>query len=221
MSVSRELFPLVLVDIALFCVDQRGLRVLVVRRADEPEKGRWALPGGILKPDIDVSLQDAALRVLREKVGVEIPHLEEVCTFSGPDRDARGWSIWVLFYALLPRNEIEAVGKKKVEALDWSDAARPAQKLAFDHAAQLRRALATLRDKVERHALPLHLMPEKFTLTDLQRTCEAILGRELDKSVFRRRLKGSEDLLELDEFERGAQRPAQLWKARVGFQFAV
>lgn len=64
-------------------------------------------------------------------------------------------------------------------------------------------------------------MPEKFTLTDLQRTCEAILGRELDKSVFRRRLKGSGDLVELDEFERGAKRPAQLWKAKEGFEFGV
>lgn len=118
MFVSRELFPLVLVDIALFCVDQRGLRVLLVRRAEEPEKSRWALPGGILKPDRDASLQDAALRVLREKVSMEIPHLEEVCTSSGPDRDARGWSVSVLFYALLPRGQIETVGGEKVEAME-------------------------------------------------------------------------------------------------------
>jgi 8-oxo-dGTP diphosphatase len=221
MSITRKLFPLVLVDIALFSVDQRGLRVLLVRRAEEPEKGRWGLPGGILKPDLDASLQDAALRVLREKVAVEIPHLEEVRTFSGPDRDARGWSVSVLFYALLPRSQIEVAGKKKVEAMDWADAVRPGQELAFDHAEQLGCALASLRDKVERHALPLHLMPEKFTLTDLQRTCEAILGWELDKSVFRRRLKGSEDLVELGEFERGAKRPAQLWKAKEGFEFGV
>jgi len=221
MSVSRELFPLVMVDVALYCVDQSRLRVLMVQRAEEPDKGSWALPGGILKPDLDVSLQDAALRVMREKVSVEIPHLEEVCTFSGPARDPRGWSVAVLFYALLPRNQIEAVSNKKVEDLDWADAAYPEKELAFDHAEQQGRALASLRDKVERHALPLHLMPEKFTLTDLQRTCEAILGRELDKSVFRRRLKGSEDLVELDEFERGAKRPAQLWKAKEGFEFGV
>lgn len=221
MSVSRELFPLVMVDVALYCVDQSRLRVLMMQRAEEPERGRWALPGGILKPNLDVSLQDAALRVLREKISVEIPHLEEVCTFSGPTRDPRGWSVAVLFYALLPRNQIEAVSNKKVEGMDWADAAYPEKELAFDHAEQQGRALTSLRDKVERHALPLHLMPEKFTLTDLQRTCEAILGRELDKSVFRRRLKGSEDLVELDEFERGAKRPAQLWKAKKGFEFGV
>lgn len=221
MSAARELFPLLMVDIALFCVEQRGLRVLLVQRAEAPEKGRWALPGGILKPDRDTSLQAAALRVLREKVSVEIPHLEEVCTFSGPSRDIRGWSVAVLFYALMPEYSIEAVARKKVEDMVWADAAHPEQTLAFDHSEQLRRALASLRDKVERHALPLHLLPEKFTLSDLQRTCEAILGRALDKSVFRRRLKGSLDLVELDEFERGPRRPAQLWKAREGFEFGV
>ena len=92
--------------------------------------------------------------------------------------------------------------------------------MAFDHAQQLEIALARLREKVERHALPLHLLPEQFTLTELQRTCEAILGRPLDKSVFRRRLKGMDDLVELPgQFERGQQRPAQLYAARAGFGF--
>jgi len=80
-------------------------------------------------------------------------------------------------------------------------------------------AIAKLRAKVGAGKLPLHLLPEKFTLTQLQRTIEAILGRELDKSSFRRQLKTSSDLVELDEYERGAQRPAQLFRTSEGFLF--
>lgn len=79
--------------------------------------------------------------------------------------------------------------------------------------------LAKIRGKVDAGTLPLHLLPEKFTLTQLQRTIEAILGRELDKSSFRRQLKSSSDLVELDEYERGAQRPARLFRASDGFLF--
>lgn len=219
MMATRVLFPLVVVDVALFCVDDGGLRVLLVKRALEPEQGRWALPGGVLKPNLDANLEAAARRVLRNKVSVDIPHLEEIRTFSGNERDTRGWSIAVLFCALLPRDQVQALIRDKVEAVEWADAAKPGHRLAFDHTEQLSTALHVLRDKVDRHALPLHLMPEKFTLTALQRTCEAILGRPLDKAVFRRRLKGSADLVETDEFERGLQRPAQLYKAREGFTF--
>ena len=216
---SPILFPLVVVDVALFSVDERGLRVLLVKRALEPQQGLWALPGGVLKPDLDADLEAAARRVLRNKIGVDVSHLEEIRTFSGSERDARGWSIAVLFCALLPRDQVQAVIRNKVEALEWADASNPGDRLAFDHTDQLAVALQVLRDKVERHALPLHLMPEKFTLTALQRTCEAILGRALDKAVFRRRLKGSADLLETVEYERGLQRPALLYRTRDGFTF--
>ncbi|MDO8777973.1 MAG: NUDIX domain-containing protein [Burkholderiaceae bacterium] len=216
---NRELYPLVLVDVALFCIEEQRLKVLLVRRAQAPALGYWALPGGILKPETDSSLEAAALRVLRHKVSAEIPHLQEVRTFSGPDRDPRGWSVSVLFCALLPRDNTNALVNDKVEALTWADAAKPGQPLAFDHEEQLEAALQLLRNKVERHELPLHLLPELFTLTQLQQTCEAILGRALDKSVFRRRLKGSTDFVETDQFERGLQRPARLYRARVGFAF--
>ena len=219
MSAKKTLHPLVLVDVALFCLDERGLRVLLVKRAQEPEIGRWALPGGILKPEVDKSLEDAALRTLSAKVRVEIPHLQEVCTFSGPNRDPRDWSVSVLHYALLPSDQINELVQNKIEALEWADAARPGHRLAFDHAKQLEAALAVLREKVERHALPLHLMPPLFTLTALQRTCEAILDRTLDKAVFRRRIKGSPDLVPTDQYETGLQRPAQLHRGRNGFVF--
>ena len=92
--------------------------------------------------------------------------------------------------------------------------------MAFDHDELLAAAVASLRNKVERHALPLHLLPEKFTLTELQRICEAVLGRSLDKGVFRRRLRDSPDLQEVPgEFVRGSQRPAQVYRAEKVFRF--
>lgn len=220
MMASRLLYPLVSADVALFSVDDGALQVLLVQRAEEPELRRWALPGAVLKPDRDGDLEATARRALRDKISVELPHLEQVGAFSGHDRDPRGWSIGVLFYAPLPRDRINALVRNKVEAIKWADAARPGHRLAFDHGVQLAKALQVLRDKVERHALPLHLLPEQFTLTELQRSCEAVLGSALDKSVFRRRLKTSEDLVEVPgEFVMGRQRPAQLYRARDGFAF--
>ncbi len=220
-SPERELYPTVLVDVALFSVEHNDLQVLLVRRLQEPQAHRWALPGGILKPDVDESLEASARRVLRKKVSVDISHLEEVCTFSGPNRDPRGWSISVLFYALLPRDHIGAVIKDKVEQIDWADPNKPGHRMAFDHDVQLAAALSALRQQVEGHALPLHLMPAHFTLTDLQRTCEAILGHPLDKGVFRRRIKGSPDLVPIDKSVGGAHRPAQLYRSCEGFVFAA
>ncbi|MBQ0917752.1 NUDIX hydrolase [Hydrogenophaga aromaticivorans] len=219
MSEHRELFPLVGVDVALFSVVDERLKVLLVKRAREPEAKRWALPGGMLKPHLDPSLAGTARRMLADKVAVELPHLEEVGTYSGPDRDPRGWSVTVLFYALLPLDKIGAVVRNKVEAVDWADAASPGHRLAFDHAEQLSAAVKKLRAKVADDALPLHLLPDKFTLTQLQTVAEVILGHPVDKSSFRRRLKTSKDLVVLDEFVRGAQRPAQLFKASEGFSF--
>ena len=220
---NTTLFPLVLVDVALFSIVEDRLRVLLVQRAQGPEHHRWALPGGILKPEIDANLECTARRVMRSKVSVEIPHLEQVQTFSGPNRDPRGWSVSLLYWALLPYDQVNALVKAKVENLDWFDAANPSQQMAFDHHAQLAAALQILRNRIQvtAPALPLHLLPEKFTLTELQKTCEAILGKPIDKASFRRRLKKEiPDCVALkDEIQRGAHAPAQLYRARDGFTF--
>ena len=216
---NKQLYPLVGVDVALFIVDEQGLKVLLAKRSQEPEAKRWALPGGLLKPHLDKSLEHAARRVLADKVSVELTHVDEVKTFSGPDRDSRGWSVSVLYYALLPRDKISAVVRSKVEALEWVDVASPGHRLAFDHSEQLAVASHKLRAKVAADVLPLHLLPEKFTLTELQKVVEVIVSHPLDKSSFRRRLKESRDLVELDEYVRGAQRPAQLFRASETFSF--
>ena len=216
----KRLFPVVTADVALFTLAEHQLRVLLIQRANDPAPGAWALPGTVLKPDLDRNVDDAALRALASKTRVVLPHLEQVTTSSGPERDPRGWSVSVLYYALLPSDQAKAVAGDKTEAIEWCDVERPGHRLAFDHAQLLARALATLRAKVSRGALPLHLLPAKFTLTDLQRACEAILGRDLDKGAFRRKLADQPMLIPVrGQFLRGAQRPAQLYRAAADFSF--
>lgn len=218
------LFPLVFVDVALFSVVEDRLGVLLVQRAQEPAQHQWALPGGILKPEIDDNLESTARRVMRSKVSVEIPHLEEVQTFSGPNRDPRGWSVSVLYGALLPYDQVNAVVRNKVEKVDWFDADSPGHALAFDHANHLTMALRVLRNRIRASSptLPLHLMPEKFTLTELQKTCQSILDKPIDKAAFRRRIDGHPFLEKLTgEMQRGAHAPAQLYRVRDGFAFDV
>jgi 8-oxo-dGTP diphosphatase len=221
----RQLFPLVSADVALFTIGETCLQVLLVERGEEPLKGSWALPGAVLKPSLDADLEATARRALRDKLGVEVPFLEQIHTFNGAERDPRGWSVAVLHTALLPRERLPASAGRKVERIRWSDVDSPGP-LAFDHRAQLTLAVTQLRERVGNYALPLHLLPEKFTLTELQKVCETILrtGRNidagLDKGAFRRRIAGSPDLeLVPDEFRTGAQRPAQLYRAAPGFRF--
>jgi 8-oxo-dGTP diphosphatase len=223
---TTQLFPLVSADVALFSVGDGGLQVLLVQRAQAPAAGQWALPGAVLQPDVDRDLEATARRALRDKVSVEVPYLEQLRTFAGAARDPRGWSLAVLHYALLPRDQVQAVVRSKVEVVRWASTDTECQQLAFDHSAQLLAARSALRQRVREHALPLHLMPERFTLTQLQKVCEVILasgkgeGSVLDKGAFRRRFAGSQDIVEVSgEFERGAQRPAQLFRVAPGFRF--
>lgn len=219
---KRNLFPLVTVDIALFTIDGGVLKVLLAKRSNEPCAGLWALPGGALDPYADSDLIGAAHRVMTNELGLTLAHMEEVGSSSGAARDPRGWSISVLFLGLLPMDQAAAVAGKRVDAVEWFKASDPAQSLAFDHPVLLKRAVDHLKNKVAGNVLPLHMLPEKFTLTQLQRTMEAVMGMPIEKSAFRRRLKErhSDDLVEaVGEFERGVQRPAQLWRARAGFCF--
>lgn len=221
MSAKRLLYPLVTADVALFGLDpQDALRVLLVRRSEAPEAGRWALPGAVLDPERDAEIEATARHAFADKLRLALPHIEQVHVASGARRDPRGWSLSVVFAALVRCDEVEAHIANKIDGVDWVDPdAAAKRRLAFDHASHVRHALAALREKVARRALPLHLLPELFTLSHLQRACEAVLGEPLDKSAFRRRLKSSTELEPTDEWARGHQRPAQLFRAAKGFAF--
>lgn len=180
----------------------------------------WALPSDLLMPDLDGSLDDAARRVLSRTVSVGVRYLEQVTTVSGPDCDPRGWSVSTVYFALLARHLVPAVAGTSVQAIDACNPEELQQRPAFDHALLLEKAFATLRIKVRQGALPLHLLVEKFTLTELQLVREAVLGIRCDKGAFRRLIKDA-PLFHLlaGEFLRGPQRPAQLFRAATDFRF--
>jgi 8-oxo-dGTP diphosphatase len=194
------------VDVVLFTIREGELHVLLVRRGIEPYKGRWAIPGGFVRES--ESLEQAALRELREETGVTDVYLEQLYSFGEPRRDPRGRVVTVAWYALVkPERSLQA-GTDAAEARWWPLKARPA--VAFDHASILDYALERLRNKLEYTTVGFQLLPDKFTLSDLQEVYEAILGRKLDKRNFRRKLGLLGIVTPLDELRSEGGRPARL-----------
>ena len=194
------------------------LRVLLGRRAEAPYAGRWALPGGVLRIDLDRSLEAAAQRVMRERLGVAIPFLRQLCAVGGPARDPRApWALSVVYRALVPAERLDPSPGKRVEALAWRrvDEASSDKSLAFDHAALIGQAVDATRAQVDALELPFGFLPDEFTLGELQAACEQLLGRRLDKSSFRRRLADRHLLEPVPGAMKGggAHRPAQLHRA--------
>jgi len=209
--------PLVTVDVAIFSVEGGLLQVLLVQRpdaADEPFPGRWALPGGFVDVARDRTLHDCALRKLREKTGVAAPYLEQLGSWGSAMRDPRGWSATHAWFALVYRPPGLApaappaigAGTTAAQWMDVDDAAR--KRLAFDHNQILAAAVERLRSKVEYTSLPAYLLPEPFTLPQLQQTYEVVLGRPLDKSAFRKRMLDASFLQEAGMVDGGSGRPA-------------
>jgi len=200
------------VDVVLLTLKEDALQVALLKRDREPFQGAQALPGGYIHADEDRDARDAALRVLRDKTGIETPYLEQLATFSGPTRDPRGWSVSVTFYALVAIDVIERAAHPGV-ALVGVDRKL---KLPFDHRAIIDTAVARLRGKSQYSSLPCYLLGETFTLPQLQRVYEALMGESLNKVSFRRKIAEMDVLepLEGRYGEAGAHRPAQLYRLR-------
>jgi 8-oxo-dGTP diphosphatase len=205
--------PSVTVDVVALTPRDGTLCVLLVQRGIWPFEGMWALPGGFVRMDED--LQDAAHRELCEETGVGgAEFLEQLYTFGRPGRDPRTRVISVAHYALLPA----ATAECRPEAGTDAAAVRwwPVEKLpdlAFDHRAIIDMALARLRAKLGYTSVAYALLPEEFTLTELQTTYEIILARPLDKRNFRKKMLGAGILEATPRQKRdGAHRPAQLYR---------
>ncbi len=202
--------PAVTVDAVVFGVEDNSLKVLLVQRAYAPFAGSWALPGGFVGPDED--LDDAARRELREETGADVGFLEQLYTFGAPGRDPRERVITVAYFAL-----VDLAAYRLEAATDAADArwfpALDLPPLAFDHDRIVGVATARLRGKLGYAPLGFELLPDKFTLTDLQRLYEVILGRPLDKRNFRRKVLATDVLVELDERRAGtAHRAPRLYR---------
>jgi 8-oxo-dGTP diphosphatase len=216
------------VDCVVFGFDEAELKVLLIQRGLAPFKGKWALPGGFVR--VDETIDNAARRELSEETGLENVFLEQLYTFGAVDRDPRERVVSVAYYALVKLAEHPATGATDASDAAWFPAAKPPA-LAFDHSDILHAALERLRGKVSYEPIGFELLPEKFTLSQLQHLYETVLHTELDKRNFRKKILGMGLLLPLKEQIRtGAHRPAQLFRfntrkyaalKRRGFHFEL
>lgn len=243
---------------------QKELRILLIERGGHPFLGKWALPGGFVRPH--ETTEQAAARELREETGVDHVHLEQLYTFSDPGRDPRTWVMSCSYMALVNSSQLQLRAGDDASKAAWFKASYRLLReekelteegyvktyryelrlssregelsavvdriitrtptmtgtryvivsndgLAFDHAKLIACAMERLRDKVNASDLALHLMPERFTLTELQQVYEVILDRELLKAAFRR--KAAELVVETDHYtENAGHRPSRLYRRR-------
>ena len=202
--------PAIAVDCVVFGLDEQDLKVMSIRRGIPPFEGQWALPGGFVR--LDESLEAAALRELREETGIEKVFLEQLYTFGDVARDPRDRVVTVAYYALinLVEHRIQATTDAKDAA--WFPVSNP-PKLAFDHDKILAAALARLKGKVRYEPIGFELLPQKFTLSQLQKLYETILEQPLDKRNFRKKILGMQLLVELDEVQADVRhRAARLYQ---------
>jgi 8-oxo-dGTP diphosphatase len=199
---------LVTADVVLFTIRDRKLHLLLIKRLAKPFENRYALPGGFVRED--ESLDAAAIRELREETGVGDVYLEQLYSFGDPRRDPRGRVITVAYYALVAHNQVLRAGT------DASDAAWfPITKLpplAFDHRKIAEYAHQRIRNKLDYTNVGFELLPERFTLTELQLVHEAILGQALDKRNFRRKIIQQGIVKPTKEWQQTGRKPAQLYR---------
>jgi 8-oxo-dGTP diphosphatase len=201
--------PAVTVDLVIFTVDEDLLKIMLVKRVEEPFADSWSLPGGFLKAS--ESLEGAALRVLKEKTGLENVYMEQLYTFGDPDRDPRARVITVTYFALIPWKDL-VPPSDKVTSLMWASV-NHLPKLAFDHREIVVYAVRRLRAKASYSNIVYGLMPRQFRLSELQRMYEIIINDKLDKRNFRKRMLATGLLQETGRRESaGAHRPAMLYK---------
>ena len=203
--------PSVSVDMVVFSLIAEKLCVLLIRRKFPPFQDMWAIPGGFVRPD--ESLDDAALRELEEETGVKDVFLEQLYTFGEPDRDPRTRVITVAYYAIVPADAVTAhrPGDDAAETRWFSMYDLP--ELAFDHAKILDYALTRLRYKLEYTMVGFQLLPDEFTLSELQHAYEIILEESLDKRNFRRKILSADIIEETGRKKKeGEGRPAMLYR---------
>ena len=205
--------PALTVDVVAFSVQNKKLSVLLVRRALEPFIGMWALPGGYVQ--IEEDIEKAAERELEEETGLQGAYLEQLYTYGDPERDPRGRVVSVAHFALIPSNApIQSAGGSDASEASWQPLDQLPQ-LAFDHAEIIDYALRRLRYKLEYTAVGFQLLPETFTLTQLQQTYEIILGESLDKRNFRRRILDAGVIEATSQKRSDGGRPARLYRYRA------
>jgi 8-oxo-dGTP diphosphatase len=202
----------VAVDVAVFTVLEAQLQLLLLRMKRAPYEGKWALPGGRI--GMDEPVEEAAVRELEEKTGVAEVFLEQLYTFSDPERDPGGRCISVAHLALIPPTA-QLRTTDKYSGIGWFPVER-LPPLAFDHRSIAGAAVRRLRAKLEYTNVAYSLLPPQFTLGELQRLYQAILGKQLDSRNFQRRIQEIGLVEATGRMRTGeAHRPARLFRFTV------
>ena len=216
LSAALHPMPFTRIELAILSVIDGQLQVMLIRRAEAPAQGLWALPGGVLRIDLDADLEAAARRVAKERLGIALGELALVTAAGGAARDPRApWTLSLLFQAFVQSDAIQPQPGKRVEAFEWRPFERLATDdcLAFDHQHLTNLAVAHAQTNVRNLAIPAGLMPATFTLTELQASCESVLGAPLDKSRFRQRVEARQLVFAVPGATKtGAFRPAQIYR---------
>lgn len=201
------------VDCVIFCYDNKELKVLVIKSDLEEFSGLYSLLGDLVRPDED--LDSASYRILEERTGMEDVYLEQVHTFGSLDRHPSGRVITTAYYSLIDAKHQRL--RLTNNELNWC-AVKNIKKLAFDHKSILDTCLNRLRDQVMENPVIFNLLPEKFSLRELQELYEAILSIDLDRRNFRKKIAIKDWLIDLDEMEENVpHRPGKLYKLKPEF----
>ena len=195
------------VDTVILSMFDDELKVLLIKRHTEPFKDKWAIPGGYVR--MSENLDQAAERVLKERTGVENVFLEQLYTFGDPLRHPTSRVITCAYFALVRAKDVQIFSDPDVAWHNVNDL----PPLAFDHNQIITYSRKATRERLEVCPVAYQLLNEKFTLTEMQKAYELIMGKQLDKRNFRKKVLCTEGLIELNEFSKStSKRPARLYK---------
>jgi len=188
----------------------------MVKRASEPFVGSWGLPGGFVDVDCDDCTAKTALRKLKEKTSVAPKYLEQLQTFSGKERDPRGFSVTLVYFALIAEQEV-ASHIETVDDVQWIDVANiDSLTIAFDHQFIIKQAQERLQQKALYSMVPVYCLPEYFTVGQLKTVIETIIGKTIQRKSLIRRIEAADMFESIDEKVKSGGRLAQLYKVKPG-----
>jgi 8-oxo-dGTP diphosphatase len=201
--------PALTVDAVVFAFDDQDLKVLLIQRALAPFAGKWALPGGFVH--MDEMLEAAVRRELKEESGLGNVFLEQLYTFGEPNRDPRGRTVSVAYYALVKLADHQLAASTDAKDAAWFPLT-DLPPLAFDHERIVEVARRRLQGKVRYQPIGFELLPKKFTLSQLQHLYETVLERPLDKRNFRKKILAMGLLIDTGEIQQDvSHRAARLF----------
>src|SRR3989344_1396820 len=203
--------PSVTVDVLIFTVQENKLKIILVKRAIEPFKGSWAIPGGFVRKN--ESLEEAALRELSEETGVKDVYLEQLYTFGDPKRDPRGRVITVSYMALVNSEKIKLKASTDAAEAEWFSV-KNMPLLAFDHREILNYSLKRLKWKFEYTTVAFSLLSNKFAISEIQKIYEIVFVKEFDKRNFAKKLLSLDILKEEGIKKDVSHRPPMLYSLK-------